>query len=317
MPVNRDKPDRWKEDVAQSVDLYNEWFLNFAPGAFRETRVKTTEEVKSALKRTDSLRNVKPELLREQPSVIFTLRMSTAPPIARDRLVGLANISKSLVLAMEKGLLPPRMSESRLMKDLECICRIIMRLADADIFPWLGERRKPSEKELYRAATIVADRLCGAQANPIIRNAQEQRQLALMKQWLEARGYEDVTGQRVTVASMEPGTFAIHLNVPGVKEDGASINIPIDMVVKSKNARRAEFPLLIEAKSAGDFTNTNKRRKEEATKMADLRRKYGSSVPYILFLCGYFDSGYLGYEAAEGIDWVWEHRIDDLAEFGV
>jgi hypothetical protein len=35
-----------------------------------------------------------------------------------------------------------------------------------------------------------------------------------------------------------------------------------------------------------------------------------------LFLCGYFDSGYLGYEAAEGIDWVWEHRIDDLAQFG-
>jgi len=31
---------------------------------------------------------------------------------------------------------------------------------------------------------------------------------------------------------------------------------------------------------------------------------------------GYFDSGYLGYEAAEGIDWVWEHRIDDLELFG-
>jgi len=30
-----------------------------------------------------------------------------------------------------------------------------------------------------------------------------------------------------------------------------------------------------------------------------------------------FDSGYLGYEAAERIDWVWEHRIDDLAEFGL
>lgn len=34
-------------------------------------------------------------------------------------------------------------------------------------------------------------------------------------------------------------------------------------------------------------------------------------------LCGYFDSGYLGYEAAEGIDWIWEHRIDDLAAFGL
>ena len=31
----------------------------------------------------------------------------------------------------------------------------------------------------------------------------------------------------------------------------------------------------------------------------------------------YFDSGYLGYEAAEGIDWVWEHRIEDLEEFGL
>ncbi len=39
--------------------------------------------------------------------------------------------------------------------------------------------------------------------------------------------------------------------------------------------------------------------------------------PDTLFLCGYFDSGYLGYEAAEGIDWVWEHRIDDLAKFGL
>ena len=35
------------------------------------------------------------------------------------------------------------------------------------------------------------------------------------------------------------------------------------------------------------------------------------------FLCGYFDSGYLGYEASELIDWVWEHRIDDLAQFGL
>jgi hypothetical protein len=39
------------------------------------------------------------------------------------------------------------------------------------------------------------------------------------------------------------------------------------------------------------------------------------SVP--LFHCGYFDTPYLGYEAAEGIDWVWEHRIDDLEQFGL
>lgn len=61
----------------------------------------------------------------------------------------------------------------------------------------------------------------------------------------------------------------------------------------------------------------NKRRKEEATKMYQLRTTYGPQIRFILFLCGYFDTGYLGYEAAEGIDWVWEHRIDDLALFGL
>ena len=84
-----------------------------------------------------------------------------------------------------------------------------------------------------------------------------------------------------------------------------------------KAANPGDFPLLLEAKSAGDFTNVNKRRKEEAAKMGQLRHTHGDSVRFNLFLCGYFDSGYLGYEAAEGIDWVWEHRIDDLAGFGL
>ena len=74
---------------------------------------------------------------------------------------------------------------------------------------------------------------------------------------------------------------------------------------------------MIEAKSAGDFTNVNKRRKEEAQKIEQLRRQYGVDVPFVLFLCGYFDPGYLGYEAAERIDWVWEHRIDDLEKLGL
>jgi type II restriction enzyme len=84
-----------------------------------------------------------------------------------------------------------------------------------------------------------------------------------------------------------------------------------------KTAKPKAFPVFFEAKSAGDFTNTNKRRKEEAMKMAQLRSTYGRKVQFNLFLCGYFDSGYLGYEAAEGIDWVWEHRIDDLGLFGI
>jgi len=117
---------------------------------------------------------------------------------------------------------------------------------------------------------------------------------------------------------MCPGTFSFRLNVP-VKLEGKAkhVNIPVDAVIMSKNASKNELPVLLEAKSAGDFTNVNKRRKEEAMKMAQLQNTYGKAVHFNLFLCGYFDTGYLGYEAAEGIDWVWEHRIDDLLGFGL
>ena len=318
MAVNRDKPDRWKEDIARSVDMYNDWFLEFAPKAYRTTRVQTTEDVGKALKTTSYLTNVGAALLETNPAVLPTLRMSTCPPLAVDRLIGLASVSRNLVKVMENnGTLPPRMPRHALVSDLEKIGKVIERMADQDIFVWLGRNDGPSEQELYRAATIVADRLCGAVANPIIRNAQEKRQLAAFKKWLTPRGYvEAAAGTKYD--GMRPGTFSFRLNVPA-EQDGASkpVNIPVDAVVMPKGSKAGDFPLLVEAKSAGDFTNVNKRRKEEATKVNQLRGTHGENVRFILFLCGFFDSGYLGYEAAERIDWVWEHRIDDLGKFGL
>ena len=320
MAVNRDKPDRWKEDIAQSVDMYNDWFIRFAPEAYRATRVKTTKDVETTLKATNNLRDIGVALLKSNPTVLPTLRMSACPPLAVDRLIGLAGVSKNLVRVMEKkGKLPLRMPQRDLDSDLEKIGKTIEKMADPDIFVWLERAAGPSEQELYRAATIVADRLCGAVANPIIRNAQERRQLAAIGEWLTALDYQNLpAGAGTKYDEMQPGTFSFRLNVPVEQgSTGKSINIPVDAVVMPKAARGGESPLLIEAKSAGDFTNVNKRRKEEATKMIQLQRTYGQNVRFILFLCGYFDSGYLGYEAAEGIDWVWEHRINDLGEFGL
>lgn len=215
--------------------------------------------------------------------------------------------------------LPVRMSIAQADRELEKIATIIERLADPDIFVWLKRKAPATEVEIHRAATIVADRLCGAVANPIIRNAQEKRQLAAIKAWLEQRGYKQLpAGDGTKFNAMPAGTFSFRLNVPVKLEGGVqSVNIPIDAVIMPKTAKAKDMPLFFEAKSAGDFTNTNKRRKEEAVKMAQLRSTYGDAVRFNLFLCGYFDSGYLGYEAAEGIDWVWEHRIDDLALFGI
>lgn len=314
--INANKPHRWKADIAASVDQFNDWFMRFAPEAFRTARAETTKRVKAALVATDDLRNLKPATLKANPGTLPTLRMCTAPPLAVDRLVGLANVSKNLVARMEKDKLPARLRAAELDKQLAKVCRILAQLLDRDIFPWLANRDKPTEQERERAATIVADRLCSAVANPIVRNAQEQRQLALIAEYLDKRGYRKHAhppGKSLT--EMEPGTFDFRMNL--AVGQSHKVNVPVDVVVQPKKLRKDELPILIEAKSAGDFTNTNKRRKEEATKMHQLQATYGSSVRFILFLCGYFGTDYLGYEAAEGIDWVWEHRIDDLAKFGL
>ena len=320
MAVNRDRPDRWKADIAQSVDMYNDWFLEFAPAAYRKTRVQTTSDVEATLKATANLTDIGVALLRRNPGVLPTLRMATCPPLAVDRLIGLSGVPSNLVKVMEKdGRLPLRMSRHQADMALGRIAAVIQRMADPDILVWLERGNTPSEQERYRAATIIADRLCGAVANPIIRNAQEERQLAAMGAWLAERGYDSLPagGQR-SYETMQPGTFSLRMNVPAEQEGtGRQVNISVDAVIMPKTARPGDLPLLVEAKSAGDFTNVNKRRKEEAAKMSQLRHSYGEDVRYVLFLCGYFDGGYLGYEAAEGIDWVWEHRIGDLGEFGL
>ncbi|MDR1183326.1 MAG: XamI family restriction endonuclease [Coriobacteriales bacterium] len=321
MGVNFDKPTKWKPDIISSVDYYNSWFLEFAPATFRETRTKATVRVNDALDLTDNLTSLSVETLLEHPEILPILRMSTCPPLAQDRLSGLAGVSRNLINNMEdkeNPRLPPRMPQKHLRDDLSKIVGIIHTMIDPDVFLWFDDYEGASSEDVWRAATVVADRLCGADANPIIRNAQEHRQLALVSRLLEQHGYVPAsTSAGSAFEDLQPGEFSFRLNVPGKLEDGSTVNIPVDIVIKRKNDTPDAFPLLFEAKSAGDFANVNKRRKEEANKLANLRRAYGESTRLNLLLCGYFDTGYLGYAAAEGCDWVWEHRLSDLELFGI
>jgi len=317
MAVNKDQRERWPEDIEASVKQYNDWFIRSAPEAYASARRQTAEFVAHTLEKSDYLRDICPKLFRENPEVLFVLRMCTAPPIARDRLIGLSGVPKSLVNTLEKDRrIPPQMKAEVLDQHLQKIGDIIRLMADPELFPWLKEKRSPTEKEIERAAITVGDRYCGAVADPIIRNEQEARQLAIIRKLLVENGYTELASNQRCVASKMPAkSFAFHLNVPVKNEDGASINMTIDAVIMPPV--KPKVPLLVEAKSAGDFTNVNKRRKEEATKVRQLTSTYKKSVRFILFLCGYFDQNYLAYEAAAGIDWVWEHRPQDLLKFGL
>lgn len=218
MAINADKPQLWKADVERSIDFFNDWFIRFAPETYREQQQITTAAVLDAFGKTANLTRIIPKVLYDAPGLLPILRMVTAPPLARDRLMGLAHVSRAFIGSLEG-------------------------------------------KDPY---------------------------------------------------AMPPGTFVFRLSLPA-GDKTSSVNIPIDCAVKPLSAASRDMPVLIEAKSAGDATNTNRRRKEEAQKLHQLKRRYGNNITFLLYLCGYFEPGYLGYEAAEGIDWVWEHRTRDFA----
>lgn len=314
--INRNRPELWKEDTAASVAMYNRWFMEAAPRAYRDTRAGSIESIKRAFEWSRNMTAISPELIRANPEVVSALRMSTAPPLAVDRLVGLSGVPKSFVANLEKGTISRMATTQTVDASLNRICEVVSELLDRDLFSWVDSTAAPLERDTEMAATVVADRLCGAIANPIVRNAQEQRQLDLIQAWLLKRGYVKLNHPSgLALRNMKPGTFSFRQNV--VVGTERSVNIPVDVVIQPHEPAEHGLPHLIEAKSAGDFTNTNKRRKEEAQKLNQLRATYGPNISLTLFLCGYFDGGYLGYSAIEGLDWVWEHRIDDLEKLGV
>src|SRR5580704_9497327 len=126
MPINADKPHLWKADTRASVDQFNQWFMKFAP-----------------------------DVINANPGILPTLRMSTCPPLARDRLIGLADSSKNLVGTLEEGKLPPQLAADVLNAHLKSITAILSQMLDVDIFPWIAEKRKASKEERYRSSTIV------------------------------------------------------------------------------------------------------------------------------------------------------------------
>lgn len=45
MPVNRDKPDRWKPNIVRSAGMYKDWLMRFASEICQGMRVQIMQDV--------------------------------------------------------------------------------------------------------------------------------------------------------------------------------------------------------------------------------------------------------------------------------
>jgi len=316
MRINADNRTEWPGDIARSVEMYNEWYRHFAPAVFRRERTRAADAVIAAMGATRDFAQIDATTLLAMPGILRALRMATCPPVARDRVTGLSGATDGIVSALDFGAALPGGRGPDARRQVGLVASVLNDLLDVELFPWLAAARAATEDERRHAAAVVADRLCGANADPIIRNAQEERQLQVIEQVLVPLGYrrETFPADR-PLEDMPAGTYAFRMVV--MVGPALATRLPIDVVIQPRRPRPNRLPILIEAKSAGDFTNTNKRRKEEAQKHTQLQERFGSDVVYALFLCGYFGEGYLAYEADSGMDFIWEHRSDDLLQLGL
>jgi XamI restriction endonuclease len=308
MPNASKHPSKWTPDIAKSVKQYNDWYHRESPKLYAAARGKAVDFAARAMEVTRDFRELTPKSLREQPDILIVARYAVSPPPARERVAGFASVSKGLVDRMEQANALPLRS-STLDDDLMRLCNFLSPLLDPGIFVWVRKKRKPTAAERDKALLLLGDRLAQALYAPVVRNAQEARQKKLMRTFLKSRGYsEQTTGP---TASFPSKSFGMGRNVIGQREDKEPQNMPIDCVI-----RPASGPLLcVEMKSAGDFTNVNKRRKEESDKHASLQREHGKKVRLLLQLFGYFNQTYLSFEASAGIDWAWDHRLKDFAPY--
>jgi hypothetical protein len=311
MRSNHEKdPLQWEGDIDRSVSEYNDWYLREAPILWARARDAAINEAAQAMEALEDFRDVSVERLKADPATLSVVRMALSPKMARDRFVEFVGVKKNLVTTMErKGCLPKRSVDVD--ANLQRICEFAAPLLDPQLFPWIADDRPPAPKERRDALLVLGDRRASAVYEPELRNAQEVRQKLLMREFLESHGFIE---SFEPAFEMPPGTFGFGRNVPIPQPRARKArNLPVDCVVAPKDKR---LPLAcVEMKSAGDFTNVNKRRKEEAEKHDALHRSYGDRVVFVLQLFGYFDAGYLDFEAAAGIDWAWDHRLVDLAAY--
>jgi hypothetical protein len=183
-----------------------------------------------------------------------------------------------------------------------------MAMRDRDLMPWIDEGRSPEPHEEARLRAIVQDRLASSLAEAVIRNAQERRQLTVVAATLENAGYRRAP-DHVQLLDLNPGTYATSRSIITPKG-----KVQIDCGVMPHRATPGSLPVAYEAKSAGDLTNTNKRRKEEIERNAKLQAEF-PGIRFVLFLGGYFDETFFHHLYRAGVACTWEHRPEDVLAY--
>jgi len=179
--------------------------------------------------------------------------------------------------------------------------------ADPCRFPWLKERREPTEAELALAIGASAALIAGQRVQTMRRNSSKAAQEREVKEYLASLGFKQAPTVRAinTLDEAPPkGAFCAECAVGSRKAD-----VPV---------RLFDGRLMpVECKVSNSALNSIKRINNDAAVKAQIwRREFGTNqvVPAAM-LSGVFDVGNLLRAQDGGLTLFWAHRLDLLGTF--
>ena len=210
----------------------------FAPQAFRDARVEVTKRVEKAIVDSQDMLGLTPDLLQRCPGVLPALRMSCCPPLAVDRLVGLAYTDKNLVKKMEKGETCGADDKKRLGSSPEKHCQGHRGLARPGYFRLDSSTgRNPTQAERHRASTRSSPTGSNRAPSPIPSSRTATGETPAPRD----RGA--ISPGRATRRSLTPhahaagelltpGTFAFHHSLLDRAQRTHKVNVSVDVIIQ-------------------------------------------------------------------------------------
>lgn len=307
--MNSNVPENWEVDREQARSEIISWL-----SVSIDTKQRRTDlEVRTANSLDNLAKFQSIEIaLNHDPFLLTTLRSLTRRDVGMSQFATFLGIGESELRGFEEGKKEP--SKEFVVN----AAKLIEVEIDHGLIPWYGEDRIPSVEERNRAIVVSSDRILKRSTSTELRYKHEPRQLEKLKEFLLKNDYKEHSYSTLVnpLKDVPQGTFSFRANVNGMTSEGLTLKQNVDVLIKPHNASREELPIFMEAKSMTDEVNPNKRQKEEAQKVNNLKRMFGTDnqkpLVYILLIGGTVPRRYLEVEAGSGIDWVWEHRISDL-----
>jgi XamI restriction endonuclease len=288
--------DELKQESARSIEVFRRRRIEEPLEDYLEAFDEYQGIVEELLESTVDLSKLDDQLISvvTDPNLLEALRYMVGPPISEDDLKTVA----------EAVLTPSRLRADHAMA--KKIAQVVLNGLDRRRFPWVIDRREPTESERSAAVLASAALLATSRVQTGRRNTEKQRQEEDVQQALVAAGLARVQPRSMTVLSEAPrsGEFCAE-SMLGTRK--------ADIIVGLWDGR----VMPIECKVSNSATNSVKRLNNDAAAKAEAwRMDFGlrQVVPSAV-LSGVYKLHNLEDAQRRGLHLFWAHDIERLVRW--